>query len=192
MSQRPCLFAQPLLNHIRDQVHRYCPEVEEAKKWSFPNFLYRGKMMCSMAAFKAHAALTFAHGELVVADRSKARDAMGSFGRIAQMADLPGDNEMGAMIATAMALIDAGTKTQMANRNRTPKPEPEVPQALAAALTANPAAKPVLEDFAPSHRREYVEWVSEAKRYETRDKRIAQTIEWLIEGKRRNWKYENC
>jgi uncharacterized protein YdeI (YjbR/CyaY-like superfamily) len=185
-------FAQPILTHIRDQVHHHCPAVEEAKKWSFPNFLCRGKMMCSMAGFKAHVALSFAHGELVVPDRSKARDAMGSFGRITQLADLPGDNEMGAMIAKAMALIDSGSKSQMANRSKVPKPELEVPPTLATALAANPVAKAVFDGFAPSHRREYIEWITEAKRDETRDKRVAQTIEWLSQGKRRNWKYENC
>lgn len=183
-------FAQPILAHIRDQVHHHCPAVEEAKKWSFPNFLYRGKMMCSMAAFKAHVALGFEHGALVVPDRSKAGDAMGSFGRIGQLADLPSDADFAAMITKAMALIDAGTKRPTTNRAL--KPEPAVPAALAAALANHSGAKAVFEGFAPSHRREYVEWIAEAKRDETRDKRVAQAVAWLAEGKRRNWKYEAC
>lgn len=183
-------FAQPLLVHIRDLVHRHCPQVEEAKKWSFPNFLYRGKMMCSMAAFNEHVAFSFAHGELVVPDRSRAREAMGSFGRITQMADLPDEFEIAEMITTAMVLIESGIKRAPANRG--PKAEAIIPPALAAALAENPAAKSVFDGFAPSHRRDYIEWITDAKRDETRDKRIAQTIIWLVEGKRRNWKYENC
>jgi uncharacterized protein YdeI (YjbR/CyaY-like superfamily) len=183
-------FAQPLLTHIRDCVHRHCPEVEEVKKWSFPNFLYRGKMMCSMAAFKEHVSLGFSHGDLVVPDRSKARDAMGSFGRLTMLTDLPGDNEMGAMIATAMALIEAGVSAP--KRTGAPKPEPLVPAELATTLNTNPKAKAAFDAFASSHRREYCEWINEAKREETRMKRVAQTVEWLVEGKKRNWKYEGC
>jgi uncharacterized protein YdeI (YjbR/CyaY-like superfamily) len=185
-------FAQPLLTHIRDCVHRHCPDVEEVKKWSFPNFLYRGKMMCSMAAFKQHVSLGFAHGDLVVPDRSKARDAMGSFGRLTMLADVPGDTEMGAMIAKAMALIDAGVGMQNSKRVGAQKPDPVVPAELAAALNANMKAKAVFDAFASSHRREYCEWIGEAKRDETRMKRVAQTVEWLVEGKKRNWKYEGC
>ncbi len=183
-------FAQPLLTQIRDTIHRHCPDVEEVKKWSFPNFLFRGVMMCSMAAFKEHATLGFAHGALIVPDRSKARDAMGSFGRLKTRADLPGEAELGAMIAAAMALIDAGTKTQNSKRVGAPKSEPVIPAALATALAANAQAKAVFDGFAPSHRRDYCEWIDDAKRDETRNKRAAQAVEWLAEGKRRNWKYE--
>jgi uncharacterized protein YdeI (YjbR/CyaY-like superfamily) len=185
-------FAKPLLIHIRDLVHRHCPQVEEVRKWSFPNFLYRGKMMCSMAAFKAHVSLSFAHGELVVPDRSKAGEAMGSFGRVTSLADLPGDADLGAMITKAMTLIEGGTKKPTIRRDQSARPEAEVPAALATALAANAKARSAFDAFSPSHRREYCEWIGEARRDETRTKRVTQALEWLAEGKKRNWKYEGC
>lgn len=115
---------------------------------------------------------------------------MGQFGRLASVADLPPDETLHALIRKAMALTDAGDRP--ARPKATPKPEIEAPPELEAALSANPAARTVFDGFPPSGRREYAEWVVEAKRPETRDKRIAQAVEWMADGKRRNWKYENC
>ncbi|MFM5916033.1 MAG: YdeI/OmpD-associated family protein [Novosphingobium sp.] len=181
-------FAQPILLRIREVVHAAVPGLTETFKWSMPHYLYNGKNLAGMAAFKAHCAMMI-HGD------GRQGDAMGQFGKLATVDDLPGDNELKAKIVAAKERIDAeGTalKKKSQGAAKVAKPELPVPPAFEAALSANPAAKAVLEAFAPSHRREYVQWISEAKADATRDRRIEQTIEWLAQGKKRNWKYENC
>lgn len=182
------IFAQPILHHLRARVHRACPDAEEAIKWSTPAFVYRGELLCSMAAFKRHATFGFWKGELVTG--SKGEGAMGSFGRLTALADLPPDAEIEAMIARAMALNDAGMSRKRPLKH--PKPPLETPPDLALALDGNAAAKATYDGFSPSARREYVEWLTEAKRLETREKRLAQAVAWMAEGKSRNWKYQNC
>jgi uncharacterized protein YdeI (YjbR/CyaY-like superfamily) len=183
-------FARPILDHLRSAVHAACPEAEETVKWSMPHFLYKGQMLAGMAAFKAHATFGFWRAKEVLGETGAEREAMGQFGRLASVADLPADAVLHALIRKAMALTDSGARP--ARPKAAPKPEPETPPELDAALSANPAARAAFDGFPPSGRREYVEWVVEAKRAETRDKRIAQAVEWMAEGKRRNWKYENC
>jgi len=191
-------FAQPILRHIREVVHTACPDVEETMKWSFPHFDYKGIMM-SMAAFKAHCTLNFWHAADVVGPEAE-EGAMGQFGRIASVKDLPSKKVLTGYVKKAMALKDAGVKPSWAAdrsakakaKSRTSpkkKAEPEIPAELAAALTKNKKAATTFQAFSPSHRREYVEWITEAKRDATRAKRVAQTVEWLAEGKPRNWKY---
>lgn len=183
-------FAQPILRHIRDVVHQACPDVEETMKWSFPHFDYNG-MMCSMAAFKEHCALTFWKPELVLGNAAQ-EGGMGHFGRVTSVKDLPSKKVLTGYVKKAMALNDAGVKAKRVTRaKKTPKPEPETPEELVAAfaLKKHAKARATWEGFAPSHRREYVEWITEAKRAETRAKRVDQTLEWLAEGRQRNWKY---
>lgn len=183
-------FARPILEHLRSAVHAACPEAEETLKWSMPHFLYKGQMLAGMAAFKAHATFGFWRAKEVLGETGAERDAMGQFGRLASVADLPGDDVLQGLIRKAMALTDAGARP--ARPKAAPKPELETPPELETALSASPAARATFDGFPPSGRRDYVEWVVEAKRPETRDKRIAQAVEWMAEGKRRNWKYENC
>lgn len=179
-------FAQPVLIRMRAAIHDAMPGLDEAIKWGMPHFLYKGKNFAGISAFKAHCAFVI-HGD------GRQGDAMGQYGKIVSLADVPSDNEIKAKLADAAARIDsAGTALKKPAAARTPKPELPIPPEFVAALAQAPAAKAVLEDFAPSHRREYVEWISEAKRPETRDKRIAQAIELLNEGKKRYWKYEDC
>jgi len=181
-------FAQPILQHIRKLVHEAVPGLTETFKWSMPHYIYNGKNLAGMAAFKAHCAMMI-HGD------GRQGDAMGQYGKLTSTSDLPGDNELKSKVVAAKERIDAeGTalKKKPAGAPRTAKPELPIPPELAAALEANPAAKATLGAFAPSHRREYVEWIADAKAEATRDRRIAQAIEWLAEGKKRNWKYENC
>ncbi|MFO1256140.1 MAG: YdeI/OmpD-associated family protein [Sphingomonadaceae bacterium] len=179
-------FAQPILTHLRALVHETIPGLDEALKWGMPHFLYKGKNLAGMSAFKAHAAFMI-HGD------GRQGDAMGQFGKIAALADLPGDNVLKSRLIEAKDRIDtAGTAQKPRTAPRAPRPELPIPPEFAAALDASPAARAALEGFAPSHRREYVEWITEAKRAETRDKRIAQAVEWLAQGKKRNWKYEGC
>jgi uncharacterized protein YdeI (YjbR/CyaY-like superfamily) len=181
-------FARPILSRLRELVHEACPEAEETVKWSMPSFTYKGKILAGMAAFKAHA--TFGYwNDSVLRQEEKNRSAMGQFGRLTSLDDLPPRATLIELTRKSMALIDQGAKPPRATGR---KPPLTVPQDLRAAIDAVPAAKAAFDAFAPSCQREYVEWVTEAKRDETRAKRLAQTVEWLAEGKKRNWKYENC
>lgn len=192
-------FAQPILNHLRNLVHKACPDVEEAIKWGHPFFLYRGTILGNMAAFKEHCSFGF-WGEEIGAILREAKiiqdGGMGSLGKITSVKDLPSGKEMLGWIRQSCALIDSGEHTSiMAGRNKvvkTPKPEPKATPEFAAALKKNKKASAVFEAFSSSCKREYLEWIAEAKREETRDKRIAQAVEWIAEGKQRNWKYQNC
>jgi uncharacterized protein YdeI (YjbR/CyaY-like superfamily) len=183
-------FARPILEHLRAAVHSACPEAEETLKWSMPHFLYKGDILAGMAAFKAHATFGFWRAKDVVGETGAEREAMGQFGRLTSLDDLPADNVLAALIGKAMALAGSGEKRPRPVKH--PKPELSTPDDLTAALDGNPAARVTFDGFPPSCRRDYVEWVVEAKRPETRAKRISQAIEWMAEGKRRNWKYENC
>ncbi len=183
-------FAKPILKHIRKLVHETCPDVVESKKWSFPHFGYKGEMMCSMAAFKEHCAFGFWKQSLLEKDAfPEERTAMGSFGKLTSLADLPNDKTLKKLIKDAMRLNDAGIKVK---KTVAPKKELVVPDVLLEALAKNEKAAETFEKFPYSCRKEYIEWITEAKTDPTRDKRLATTIEWLAEGKRRNWKYENC
>lgn len=182
-------FAQPILTHIRKLVHEVCADVIETKKWSFPHFDYNG-IMCSMASFKQHCAFGFWKQSLLEAEAFPAeKTAMGSFGRITSLKDLPDDKTMKKLIADAMKLNDAGVK---AARPKMEKAPIVVPDVLLEALARNEKAAETFNNFPPGSKREYVEWITDAKTEATREKRLATTIEWLTEGKRRNWKYERC
>lgn len=185
-------FAQPILAHLRELVHAACPEVEETMKWSFPHFMYKG-MLCGMSAFKQHVAFGFWKGKLVVDDTGQSlEDAMGQFGRITCMGDLPPKKTHSTYVKKAMALNDAGVKSPTRVKSAKPKPEATVPDDLAAALKKNAKARKTFDAFTPSARREYIDWLTEAKRETTRVQRLATTLEWLVEGKQRNWKYMDC
>lgn len=179
-------FAKPILEYIREVVHEACPDVEETIKWGFPNYQYKG-MLCSMAAFKEHCTFGFWKGSLVVdaADR-RSDDAMGQLGRITKLSDLPPRKKLVAYVKKARELNDAGVKVV---RKTKPKPALEPPADLLAALKKNKKAHASFEGFPPSHKREYVEWIIDAKTDETRQRRLAQAVEWIAEGKPRNWKY---
>lgn len=182
-------FARPILIALRERVHAACPDIEESIKWGAPAFMYKGKQLAMMAAFKAHATFSFRHGRLVVDEQDKRVDAMGQFGRITSLADLPDPARFAAMVRKAARLIEEGVKPPA---DKTPKAPLETPADLRAALEGNAAAAAVFEGFSPGAKREYVDWVVEAKRPETRARRIAQAVEWMAEGKKRNWKYESC
>jgi uncharacterized protein YdeI (YjbR/CyaY-like superfamily) len=182
-------FAQPILAYLRDAVHRHCPQVEETLKWRMPTFMYHG-MLCNMAAFKQHCSFGFWKHALVVGEEQAANpQAMGQFGRITKLTELPSAKAMAVHIKKAMRLNEEGIRAPRA----TPKKKAlTMPQDLTAALKKNRKAQATFAGFSPTNQREYVEWIVEAKREETRNKRLAQTIEWLAEGKPRNWKYINC
>ena len=184
-------FAKPILNHIRALVHEVCPDVVETKKWSFPHFDYKG-MFCSMASFKEHCAFGFwKHSLMEDAALPSEKTAMGSFGRITSIADLPDDATMKKLIAKAIKLNDDGVQVVKAKPTGDKKAL-VMPEILTTALESNPRASESFNNFPYSCKKEYIQWITEAKTDATRDKRLATTIEWLLEGKRRNWKYENC
>ena len=182
-------FAEPILTHVRDRVRAVVPDVEETLKWGAPSFVVDGKILLMMAAFKAHAALNFWRGRELRGEQANA-DAMGQFGKLSSVEDLPADAELDVLIRQAAELarsVPAPRKPKHA-----PKPAPKMHPEFAEALTAAPKAKAALDGFPPSAQRDYLEWISDAKQDATRRKRIATAIEWLSEGKRRHWKYENC
>lgn len=183
-------FAQPILAHLRALVHATCPEVEETMKWSFPHFMYKG-MLCSMAAFKAHCAFGFWKAELLMGDDAVRREAMGHFGRIVALKDLPAERVLAAYIRQAMKLNDDGVAVPARARSATPRPL-VIPPDLAAALDAVPAARQHFDGFSPSRQRDYADWLNEAKTEATRTRRREQAVAWIAEGKSRNWKYEKC
>ena len=183
-------FAQPILSHVRDLVHEACPQVEETVKWGMPTFVHSGGILCGMAAFKQHASFGFWKHALVVGE-GEPRDGMGSYGKMLSLDDFPAKKIVLAHIRKAMKLNEDGVKAP-ARRKSAPKPPPEAPADLVTALKENKAAQAAYDAFPPGCKREYVEWIVEAKREETRAKRLAQAVEWMAEGKRRNWKYENC
>ena len=184
-------FAKPILTHIRELVHKACPDVEEKMKWSFPHFDYKGEMMCSMASFKQHCSFGFWKASLmkdpVLVETAKSEVAMGHLGKITSLKDLPSDKQLTAWIKEAMKLNDEGVKVKKEKPVATK--EMLVPADLIAALKKNKKAFAIFEQFPPSHKKEYIQWIEEAKREETRKKRIEQTVEWVAENKQRNWKY---
>jgi len=185
-------FAKPILTHLRKLVHAACPAVLETMKWSFPHFDYKG-MLCSMAAFKEHCAFGFWKGELIVGTGpcGAQGEGMGHFGRIAVLSDLPSEKVLIGYIKEAVRLNDEGIKKPATSKPKV-KRELVVPDDLTAALKENKKALATFEQFSPSHKREYVEWISEAKREETRRLRLATAVQWMAEGKPRNWKYVKC
>ena len=183
-------FAKPILSHIRKLVHANCPDVSETMKWSMPFFEYKSGIFCNVAAFKQHCAFGFWLGDLLKID-AKADKAMGQFGRIASLADLPGDKEFASILKAAMKLHDAGAKAPSRSKPAEKK-ELVVPDYFLAALKKNKKALATFEGFGYSNKKEYVEWITEAKTDATRDKRLAQAVEWMAEGKVKNWKYLNC
>lgn len=184
-------FARPILTQLRETVHAACPDVQETMKWSMPHFDYKG-IMCGMASFKQHATFGFWKASLIDGlgpNSADGGDSMGNLGRLASVDDLPARKVLTGYIRQAMRLNDEGIT--VAKPKKTPKPEAKVPAELAAALKKNRKAAATFESFPPSHRRDYVEWIADAKRDETRAKRVAQAVEWMAEGKSRNWKYES-
>ncbi len=165
-----------------------CPDIEEEMKWSFPHFMYKG-IVASMAAFKNHMAFGFWKAKLMKDPKGlfKSEDAMGCMGRLTDISQLPGDKILLAYIKEAVALNESGVKAPA--KKKPPRDKLETPDFLMAALRKNKKAQAYFESLSPSHQREYIEWLSEAKQEATRDKRLATTIEWLSEGKPRNWKY---
>jgi uncharacterized protein YdeI (YjbR/CyaY-like superfamily) len=189
-------FAQPIMSHLRDLIHKGCPGVDETIKWSRPFFEYKGVILCNISAFKEHCSFGFWGEEIGAVLREAGvtgNEGMGSLGRITSLEDLPSDKKMLGWIRQAAAFVDKGEYTSPIAARRTvvkpAKAELASPE-LSAALKRNKKAESAFAAFSPSAKREYFEWIVDAKRPETRDKRIATAVEWIAEGKQRNWKYQ--
>lgn len=186
---RSAPFARPVLDHLRAVVHRAVPGAEETIKWGMPHFMLGG-ILCGFAAFKAHCAF-HVRGADHLLGAAASDDAMGQFGRITAISDLPPRATLARILKQAAAWNEAKVKAPRAVR-KAPKPEAKVTPDLAAALERNAKARATFDGFSPSKRREYVEWIVEAKGEETRSRRLAEAITWMAAGKSRNWKYEKC
>ncbi|MGA7242231.1 MAG: YdeI/OmpD-associated family protein [Terracidiphilus sp.] len=192
-------FAQPILFEIREVVHKACPGVVETMKWSRPFFEYKGAILGNMSAFNEHCSFGFWGEEISAVLRDKKAlktGAMGSLGRLTRVEDLPSKKDMLNILRQAVGFIDKGEYTSpIAARHKVvkaPAPAAEAPPEFTKAIKANKKAAAVFAAFSPSCKKEYVQWITDAKRVETRDKRIETAIEWISEGKQRNWKYQNC
>jgi uncharacterized protein YdeI (YjbR/CyaY-like superfamily) len=183
-------FARPILKHLRKIVHAGCPAVEETIKWGMPFFLYKGNL-AHMAAFKEHCAFGFWNGSLFLGpDAGKRSDAMGHFGRITSPTDLPNDKTLLGYVRKAAELNEAGVRRERAPRPKRPPGELHVPAELTAALSRNAKARKTFQNFSYSKRKEYLDWIAEAKREATRRQRLTTAVQWMAEGKSRMWKYQ--
>jgi len=184
-------FAKPILIHLRELVHTACPDVQETIKWSFASFDYKGPM-CSMASFKQHCAFGFWKASLMkdksLVSNAESESAMGHYGKITSLKDLPSDKKIIAHIKEAMMLNEKGIKLPP-RKVTMAKKEIVVPAYFLKLLKKNKKAFTTFESFSPSHKREYVEWITEAKTDETKNRRMETAIEWISVGKSRNWKY---
>ncbi len=184
-------FARPILKAIRKVVNEACPEASEEFKWGFPNFTYKGQILCFMASFKQHVSCGFWLGPIMDDPdnilQERGESSMGNFGKIRSVDDLPESKTFIRYIHHAMDLIDQGKK--LPTKKASEKKQLEVPAELVAALKENAKARSTFDNFSYTNQKEYAEWISEAKREETKQKRLAQAIEWMAEGKPKNWKY---
>lgn len=186
--ERSAEFARPILKRLRSLVHRGCPGVEETIKWGMPSFV-SGGILCQMAAFRSHCAFGFWKSSLVLGEAGRPREAMGQFGKIAALSDLPSDAEIVRLVRKAAQLNAAGVRVARPAAARRKRPA-AMPDDLARALARHAGARAIFAGFSPSKRRDYVEWITEARREETRRRRLETAIGWIAEGKSRNWKYE--
>ena len=188
-------FAKPILARLRSLIHATCPSVEETMKWSFPHFMYKSpseknaRVLCSMASFKQHCAFGFWYtGGGTMSGEASSSEGMGQYGKITKLTDLPSDKSLIKQIKDAVKLHDSGIKPAPRPRS-TRKKDLVVPDYLTAALKKNKKALATFDQFNYSNKKEYVEWITEAKTEETRKTRLKTAVEWMSDGKARNWKY---
>jgi uncharacterized protein YdeI (YjbR/CyaY-like superfamily) len=190
-------FAQPILARLRKAIHAGCPQIEETIKWSMPFFEYHGVILCNMSAFKEHCRFGFWGLEISAVLRKEGvvrEGGASTLGRITSVATLPPEKKIIAWVKQATALIESGQeRSPIAARPRTVKPAGaalKTPPDFNRVLSKNKKAAAVFTAFSPSCRREYIEWIVDAKRAETREQRIATAVDWIANGKQRNWKYQ--
>jgi uncharacterized protein YdeI (YjbR/CyaY-like superfamily) len=180
-------FARPILRKIRAVIHAGCPAVEETMKWSFPHFMHHG-ILCSMASFKSHCAFGFSKEQLMTGTLGRDGAVTPQFGRVTSVKDLPSRAAFLRLVREAARLNEDGVKPAARtapDRTRSVR----APADLLAALKNNAQARAAYDEMSPSHKREYIEWITEAKRDETRKRRVAAAVEWMAEGGIRDWRY---
>ena len=184
-------FAKPILHYIREIVHEFCPDAEETIKWKFPTFMYKGKILCSMVSFKQYCSMGFwLHDEMQTIKNLETdveKITMFSLGKITKLEDLPSKPQLKKIILEAMDLTDMGVKLKKAAPS---KVEIKIPEYFKNALNQNKKVHEIFEKASPSFRKEYINWIVDAKTEATRNKRMEQAMEWIAEEKGRNWKYE--
>lgn len=185
--EKSATFAKPILKHLRKVVHAGCPQVEETIKWSMPHFDYKG-IMCGMAAFKEHCAFGFWKAKLILPNNGQVKDAMGHFGCIRSISNLPNAKTLTGFVRKAAELNDSGAKVPGRDKPMI-RPALKTPSDFSSALARSKKARDTFENLSPSGKREYVEWIVDAKREETRRRRLKTALQWLSEGKRHNWRY---
>jgi len=194
-------FAQPIMGRLRELVHEGCPAVEESIKWGMPFFEYRGAILCNMVAFKRHCRFGFwgkEIGAVLRAANVSVKNSADSLGKITSIDNLPADKQMIDWVRQAAAFIESGNHTspiaanRQAAKTKPKKAAVKMSAEFAATMKKSKKAAAAFAKFSPSAKREYIEWIADAKRPETRDQRIATAIKWIVEGKQRNWKYQNC
>ncbi|GAA4198126.1 hypothetical protein GCM10022289_06380 [Pedobacter jeongneungensis] len=184
-------FAIPILDHLRNLVHKADARIEEKIKWGMPFFDYKGTV-CHMASFKNHCAFGFWKGSLmkdeyeIFKERSQ---AMGLLGKITSFEDLPSDEILIAYIQQAIQLNEDNVKLPPKPKSAGKK-ELIIPEYFMKALSEVPEALAVFQNFSPSNKKDYILWLEEAKTEATKIKRMETTLEWLAEGKTRMWKYK--
>jgi len=180
-------FARPILRKIRAVIHAGCPDVEETMKWSFPHFMHHG-ILCSMASFKSHCAFGFGKEQLMTGTQGPEGVVTAHFGRVTSVRDLPPRAVFLRLVREAVRLNEQDVKPaprSVPDRSRSVR----APADLLAALKNNARARAAYDEMSPSHKREYIEWITEAKRDETRKRRVAAAVEWMAEGGIRDWRY---
>ena len=180
-------FAQPILRHIRKLMHKGCPDLTETIKWGMPAFDYHGPM-ASMAAFKEHAVFGFMKEDLIPGMKQyiKEKEAMGSWGRITSLDGIPPDDEIIEFVKVAAKLNEDGVKSP----KRAPKPVVvNMAPDFMKAIRENKKALETYENFSPSNKRDYADWINDAKTEKTRSERMKTAIQWMAEGRPRMWKY---
>ena len=185
--ERSAEFAKPILTHLRSVIHEACPTVEETIKWNAPFYMYEG-ILCSTPAFKQHCALIMWKGRLL--PKADAKYVTTELRKISSLEDLPPRKKLVGYFKALMKLNEEGTKSASRSGPKFTKPL-VVPAELQRAIAKNRKARAAFAEFPPSHKREYAEWIADAKRAETRERRIKAAVEMIAEGKSRNWKYEN-
>jgi uncharacterized protein YdeI (YjbR/CyaY-like superfamily) len=185
-------FAKPILEHWRQLIHDNCPDVEEAIKWGFPHFDYKGDFMCVIASYKNHCSLTFLKAELMYDPRLKESKTLKPtqrfLGKVMNLTDLPPDEEFIGLLKEAMVLNEKGIKVIVPKSDK-PKVL-EMPDYFSKKLASNAKAKEIFENKSDSFRKDYIIWISDAKTEATRQKKMEEAVEWIAEGKGRFWKYE--
>ena len=184
-------FAKPILKHLRQLMHKACPDVVETMKWSMPFFDYNGTVMCNMAAFKEHCRLFFWKSKLMNDPEKilpQSEDDASKLNKITSLKNLPSDKILMVYIKGAMLLNEGNIK--LPPKKKAVIKDLEMPGDFGAALKKNKAAQTVFEKFSPGKQKEYIEWITEAKTQATKDKRIETAVEWIAEGKSRHWKYQ--